>query len=341
MSTGLLVVGWDAATRAHLGSFDLPFYESLEASGTLLPEPFWQSREVDSGSAWTTITTGHSMWEHRIATLSGRVERPRRLKFISKFDHFIPRNLFDKPARIWLRKLALGDQPTNDDVPYKRVWHYLPDSLGFAVPLTYPPRRTDGVTVSGFPNPEVAVQPPELEDGVRERYDGEPQRKFSEEGSGAVRDGYIDDLFETHRQERDTVLWLNEQRDFSFQFVTFTLLDRLLHVTDPDNDAIQRAYETIDETTATLVDAIDPDDVLILSDHGMKHAPRLKWRHIHDETSGIWAGTRDFGLDTHLDVTPTILDYYGAEMDDERYEEPASNANTEEMEGRLEDLGYL
>lgn len=338
MSTRLLVVGWDAATNRHLDTVDLPFYDSLDMGGTLLPEPYWQSREVDSGSAWTTITTGHSMWDHRVATLTGCIEQPRRLQWISRIDHLIPRNLFNTPARIWARRLALGSQPTNDDIPYKRVWHYLPDSLAFAVPLTYPPKQTDGVTVSGFPNPDVAVQPPELEESVRERYDGEPQRTFGDNG---VREGYIDDLFETHRQERDTVLWLNDEQEFSFQFVTFTLLDRLLHVTDPDDDAIQRAYETIDETTASLVDAIAPDDVLVVSDHGMKHAPRWRWRHIHDETSGIWAGTHDFELQTHLDVTPTILDYYGKEIDDNRYEGPSSAADTEEMEDRLKDLGYL
>lgn len=338
MSTRLLVVGWDAATQRHLDAFDLPFYESLAVEETLLPEPYWQSREVDSGSAWTTITTGRSMWDHRVATLTGLIEHPRRLQWISRVDRLIPRNLFNTPARIWARRLALGSQPTNDDIPYKRVWHYLPDSLAFAVPLTYPPKPTDGVTVSGFPNPDVAVQPPDLEESVRERYDGEPQRTFADDG---VREGYIDDLFETHRQERDTVLWLNDEREFSFQFITFTLLDRLLHVSDPDNGAIQRAYETIDATTAHLVDAIDPDDVLVVSDHGMKHAPRWRWRHIHDETNGIWAGTRDFELHTHLDVTPAILEYYGKELDDNHYEAPSSSADTEEMENRLKDLGYL
>lgn len=335
MGTHLLVVGWDGATRAHLDSFSPSWYESLPASGTLLPEPFWQSREVDSGAAWTTITTGQSMWNHRVGSLAGRIERPLRFKVVSKFDRLIPRSLFKRPARIWARGLALGSQPTNADVQYKRVWEYLPDSLAFAVPLTHPPRPTDGVTVSGFPSPEVAVRPTELEPAVRERYDGEPQR------SDTAPERYIDELFEAHRQERDTVLWLNEQREFTFQFLTFTLLDRLLHVTDPDNAAIRRAYETIDATTETLHNAIDPDELLVLSDHGMKHAPRGKWRHIHDETSGIWAGTRDFGLDTHLDVTPAILEYYGAELDDNQSKGQRSESNTTEMESRLKDLGYL
>jgi hypothetical protein len=338
MSTRVLVIGWDAATHAHLDAFDLPFYESLDYGGTLLPEPFWQSREIDSGSAWTTITTGHSMWDHQVATLTGRIEHPRRLQLFSQIDHLIPRNIANTPARIWARRLTLGDQPTNEDISYKRVWHYLPNSLAFAVPLTYPPKPTDGVTISGFPSPEVTVQPSKIEDDVREHYDGEPERKFAEDG---IREGYIDDLFETHQQELDTVLWLNEKREFTFQFVVFTLLDRLLHVTDPYDSAIQRAYEEIDETTARLVDAVNPDEVLLVSDHGMKHAPRWRWRHIHDETSGMWAGTRDFGLETHLDVTPAILDCYGKEVNDDHYEGPASAANTEKMEDRLKDLGYL
>lgn len=340
MGKSLLVVGWDAATRAHLsGDLDLPFFDSLSAHDTLLPEPIWQNREVDSGTAWTTITTGLSMWDHRVATLTGMVEHPNVLRAFSKFDTLIPRNLFGVPARIWARKHILGKQPTNDDIRYKRVWHYLPNSLSFAVPLTYPPKPTDGVTVSGFPSPSVTVQPDQLEQAVQQRYDGEPSR--THDSNGGLDESYTEDLFSVHKQEVETVCWLDEQNEFQFYFVVFTLLDRLLHVVDRGDADIERAYKRLDTSTRTLIDQIDPDDVLILSDHGMRYAPRGKWRHIHDEKQGIWAGTTDFGLETHLDVTPAILDYYGVSMDDPTYDAETVVENTDEIEDRLSNLGYL
>ena len=337
MDEQALVVGWDAATTSHLDRYDLPWFDGLSDGGGLLPEPFWQSREVDSGAAWTTLTTGLPTEDHRVAMLSGMIEDERRFELFSAVDRLIPRNFAGHPARIWARRQVLGDQPTNDDVPFKRVWHYVPESLAFTVPLTYPPKPTTGVTVSGFPSPEVAVEPTALQDFVRRRYDGEPS-KFDD--AGDLHEDYVDDLFRAHEAERNLVLELVEREEFRLVFVVFTLLDRLLHVTD-DVATIEAAYRTIDRTTATLVDAIDPDDVLILSDHGMKHAPRGKWTHVHDETSGIWAGTRAWDLETHLDVTPALVDYCGEEMGDPAYSPPERVADRDRMESQLRDLGYL
>lgn len=337
MEKQVLVVGWDGATESHLAEYDLDWHDGLDHGGRLLPEPFWQSREIDSGSAWTTMTTGLPTEEHRVAMLGGMIENERRFDLFSAVDRLIPRNLLGRPARIWARRQVLGRQPTNDDVPYKRVWHYVPDSLSFAVPLTYPPKETTGVTVSGFPSPEVSVRPESLEAWVRNRYDGEPS-KFDD--SGDVRDGYVEDLFRTHETERKLVLDLVDRQDFRLHFVVFTLLDRLLHVTD-DEDVIERAYRTMDDTTDQLVDAIDPDDVLVVSDHGMKHDPRGKWIHVHDETTGIWAGTRPWSVETHLDVTSAIVDYFGRSMDDPTYAAPESDAERDQMTSQLRDLGYL
>jgi hypothetical protein len=205
--------------------------------------------------------------------------------------------------------------------------------------MTYPPKETNGVTISGFPSPKITVKPEDLTDDVRVRYHGEP-KKFED---GELRPSYVDDLFRTHNEKRDTALWIDERtgEEFEFYFVVFTLLDRLLHVVEPDDPAIERAYRTIDESTSELVDQIEPDDVMIISDHGMRHDPRGKWEHVHDETEGIWAGTMDPGLETHMDVTPAALSYYGVEITDPEYNhEPARTTNSEITE-QLRDLGYL
>jgi hypothetical protein len=116
-----LVVGWDGATTTHIDAYDLDWFDRPGYGSRLLPEPYWQTREVDIGSAWTTITTGLSTREHGVAMLSGMIEDDRLFERFSKVDHLIPRNLLGRPARIWARRQVLGGQPTNDEVPYKRV----------------------------------------------------------------------------------------------------------------------------------------------------------------------------------------------------------------------------
>jgi hypothetical protein len=337
MTDDLLVVGWDGATNHHLRQFELPFFDTLPHGDILLPEPYWQNREVDSGTAWTTITTGLSMWEHQVAMLSGMIENKTLFKLFSKLDHLFPRNLRGHPFRIWLRNKLLGGQSNNNRVPYKRTWHYIPNSLAFRIPVTYPPKPTTGVTVSGFPSPEVEVEPSRLAESVRKLYSGEPKRFLNNNSERS----YIKQLFNTHQKELETISWLSKNHDFQFHFVVFTLLDRLLHVVERGNESIERAYRTIDETTSTLVEQLNPDDILIISDHGMKYEPRGKWRHVHDESSGIWAGTQNFDLRTHLDFTPTVLDHYGIEMNNPEYLREEQIICDGEMSEQLRDLGYL
>lgn len=337
MTKKLLVIGWDAATANDISNLDLQCHGSLEHGGELLPEPYWQQREVDSGTAWTTLTTGLSMWDHRVGMLSGLIENDRLFQAFSSVDRFIPQSVLGKPLRIWLRSKFLGEQPTNHDIPYKRLWHYIPNSLSFAVPLTYPPKATSGVTVSGFPSPSVEVYPSSHKKGVRRRYSGEPH-KFDD---GDLRPEYVDELFRMHENARDTILWLDTQEDFEFYFIVFTFLDRLYHVSADDSKDIDRGYRLLDETTQTLINEIDPDDTLILSDHGMRYDPRGKWSHVHDETEGIWASTYNFCLETHLDVTPAVLDYYDYSMADPEYEEERFVTNKDEVTDRLQDLGYV
>jgi len=71
----------------------------------------------------------------------------------------------------------------------------------------------------------------------------------------------------------------------------------------------------------------------------MKHDPRGKWIHVHDETTGIWAGTRPWGVETHLDVTPALVEYFDRYLGDPTYTAPETDAERAQMTSQLRDLG--
>jgi len=299
----LLVVGWDGASINHLEEIKPPFYNQLY-KGILLPEPFWQNREVDSGAAWTTITTGKSMFDHKVLSIAGELENERLFRLFSLFDRLIPRNLFGHPARIWLRsKLFYNRPPKATEINFPRIWGEIPNSLAWSVPVTHPARPFNGVMVTGIPYPdEYGVYPKSVESGVKKIFQGEPIR-------GADLGQYKAALFEQHFREVKAIRWLYSRYKFDFAFIVFVLLDRLMHV-EEDWNKIKKAYEIIDQSTKELVRDVNPDDVIILSDHGMKKEKRGKWEHIHDEKQGIIAATnRRLLVNNQLDVFKDICSY--------------------------------
>lgn len=301
----LLVIGWDGATYNHLEKIKPKFYRKLYRK-ILLPEPFWQNREIDSGAAWTTITTGKSFFEHKILSIAGKLENERLFKVFSKIDRLIPSNLCGKPVRLWLMtKLFYKTPPLSTDVKFPRIWEKIPNSLAWAVPVTHPPKPIYGVWVSGIPYPDsYGVYPKRLEDKLKKMYQGEPKRCDDLKK-------YKRDLFEQHFREVEAIKWLYDQFEFNFAFIVFVLPDRFMHIED-DWDEIKKMYEVIDESTRELVNHINPDDVLILSDHGMKKEKRAKWVHIHDSKQGIIASTNsELLVENQLDVFGKIIDYMG------------------------------
>jgi len=299
----LLVIGWDGATYNHLEKIKPKFYRKLHRQ-ILLPEPFWQNREIDSGAAWTTITTGKSFWEHKILSIAGKLENVTLFKLFSKIDFLIPANLFGRAAKLWLMsKLFYKRPPTSHDVKFPRIWEKIPNSLAWSVPVTHPPKPIYGVWVSGIPYPDsYGVYPKRLEENLKKIYQGEPKR-------GNNLKEYKAQLFEQHFREIEAIKWLYDQFEFNFAFVVFVLPDRFMHVED-EWDKIVEMYKTVDDTTEELVKYINPEDVIILSDHGMKKERRAKHLHVHDSRQGIIASNIERLLvNNHLYIFNILMNH--------------------------------
>ncbi len=303
----LLIIGWDGATYNHLEKIRPKFYRKLHRQ-IFLPEPFWQKREVDSGAAWTTITTGKSFFEHKVLSISGKLENETLFKLFSKVDFLIPSNLFGKAVKFWLMsKLFYKHPPLSTDVKFPRIWEMIPNSLAWSVPVTHPPKPIYGVWVSGIPYPDsYGVYPKRIESKLKKIYSGELKR-------GSDLKEYKKKMFEEHFKEVKAIKWLHDNFDFNFAFVVFTLPDRFMHV-EEEWEKVENMYEIVDESTEELVEHMQPEEVVILSDHGMKKEKRAKWVHIHDSKQGIIASTNPKLLvDTHLDLFDRVLNWWKSE----------------------------
>jgi hypothetical protein len=367
----LLVVGWDAATRRHMTQFSLPFWESLPHTDSLLPEyPFDKAGYISSANAWTTISTGASFNEHGML---GFVYGPYS-------GHLLDGVITRAATQTWLPPLARriligrilgtlgagekgkkGKKIDSTDIEFKRFWEFTEGGgLIYGLPLTYPTWETNGVVVSGIPAPRFdeathpVVYPEKLEELV---YDDTDAGYYVEMNS-PVNDSSVSEAeYCTKHQKRmeanveryvELYQTTSCEREFDVGFMMIRGLDDIMHATE-DMDILRDSYELVDELTAEMVDTIDPDATLVLSDHGMRPASKCRFdkdmKMDHDTTQGVWGATEPLGLQRHTDVTPAILAQLGLDVSVPKPRDSIdiveSQSDSEVIHDRLKDLGYV
>lgn len=361
----LLVVGWDGATHQHLQQFDIPYWEDLPNQGKLLPEELFEGTCIDSGNAWTTISTGASFEDHRILSF---LHGPRT-------GHLLAGAVKTLASQSWLPRLSRralisyglgtlatdggkGSNPQASDVPFKRVWEYLStDGLVFGLPVTYPTWSTNGVVVAGIPAPKPQnassplVSPPELEPDVFEEFDGyyvdiESPVSDTDVSESTYCDAHIQKTQEIADRYLDLYCNGGGEARSGFGFLMFRAIDDVLHATE-DPELMRRVYTAVARETKRVVTEIKPDAILVLSDHGMRptNRPDVDLRMAHDTTQGIWGSTELLDLNRHIDVTPAVLRYLGVDVDvpqpKESYDVHNERVDPSAVKNRLSDLGYL
>lgn len=353
MTEKLLVIGWDGADHRHLNQIQPEFWSSLEHKGRLLPEPLYRGIPIDSGTAWTTITTGLEVEDHGIISINNSV----RSKKLLSFTKAIAKRISNPKWRTYLyygltKAINTKDRtPRSQDVGHRRVWDYIEDSLAMEIPLTYPAWKTGGIMLSGIPAPldgdQPAAYPLEYEEKRKEyrgyNYLGDRTSPLEDESQPNL-EAYRDNIYSYNRDAMQVVREIDRENDLQLIFIVFPLIDDLLHALDPEEDReeIEAAYQVLDRSTEQLVNDIAPDDVLIISDHGMQPAehslnpnqyPGLEMD--HDPMNGIWASSQDFDLEEQKDVTPAILEYFGKEFSKEPYE---IQIEEKDSDSKIEDI---
>lgn len=361
MTKKILVVGWDGASHKHIQEINPSYYSSLDNKGRLLPEPLYEGIPIDSGTAWTTLTTGVDVEDHGVISINNVVE-DRELLAETKY---VGKKISWKRLRTYfyygLNKLfnLKKHSPKSTDILYKRLWEYIDGkTLALGVPLTYPAWEQNGVMLSGIPAPLDAEKPssyPEEYEKYRQRYKGyyylgdkttplqdKTQPNFEE---------YKEQIYECNDEAFEVVRELDEDEDFELIFAVFPVIDDLLHAFDEQEDwqEIVEAYHWLDSKTEQLEEDVEPDHTVLISDHGMKPAseslnpntyPGVKME--HDSENGMWASNTDIKLERQKDLVPELLGLLGKEFIPEKADTRIKTSESDEkkIKDKLEALGY-
>ncbi|MDS0475120.1 alkaline phosphatase family protein [Natrinema sp. 1APR25-10V2] len=234
-----LLVGIDAACDRVLAPLfeddEVPTLESIYSIGTSGPLesqiPPW------TASAWPSLYTGKNPGKHGV------------YGFLS-FDGYD-----------W-------DVVNATDVREKTLWELL-DSHGVAsvvvnVPVTYPPREFDGALIPGYTAPEDPdCHPAGVLEDVRNAI-GE-YRVYPDEDAADLGRAYGDCV----RMRGEAFRYLADRFDPEFGFVEFQATDSIFHKRPEDDEAVRTIYREVDRQLREILEAHEPTNVIVASDHGM------------------------------------------------------------------------
>lgn len=144
----------------------------------------------------------------------------------------------------------------------RTLWEYLDRhghrSIVVNVPVTHPPRPFDGALIPGYTAPESPeCHPAGLLSDVEQAIGG-----YELYGTPARATDCI-------RMRGDAFRYLAERFDPDFGFVQFQWTDTICHKRPGDWSALERIYSAVDEQIGAILDACEPQNVLVVSDHGI------------------------------------------------------------------------
>ncbi|ELY39108.1 alkaline phosphatase family protein [Natronorubrum tibetense] len=237
----LLVVGLDAGCRSVLEPLfetgEVPTLERLIENGSSGPLesqiPPW------TASAWPSMYTGKNPGKHGVYDF---------LSF-DGYDWNVVNSTYVRERPLWE---LLSDHGIS--------------SVVVNVPVTHPPRAFDGALIPGMTAPE---DPPCHPEGVLEDvklacgdYHVYPQSTDAPERS-------IEGYERTIECRGEAFRYLCRRVNPEFGFLQFQQTDTVFHERPGDKEAIEAVYRAVDRQLAETLEAVDPDNVLLVSDHGM------------------------------------------------------------------------
>ena len=245
-TTGLrtLVVGVDGVCSSILDPLIddglLPNLESVQDTGTVAPLesqlPPW------TPSAWPSIYTGKNPGKHGV------------------YD-FLQFDGYD-----W-------DVVNRSTVKARAIWELLSmqgyESVVVNVPVTHPPRGSTATVVPGYMAPESPdCQPPGTWDELTDEL-GEYQLYADTRYSEASKAERLESYNRLTRMRGAAFRYLAADREPAFGFVQFQQTDTVYHEYPDDEQVVRSVYRTVDDEIGKIIEACDPELLLVVSDHGL------------------------------------------------------------------------
>jgi predicted AlkP superfamily phosphohydrolase/phosphomutase len=162
---------------------------------------------------------------------------------------------------------GLADRST---VREHAVWELL-DRAGYRsvvvnVPVTAPPLPFDGALLPGYIAPE---DPPCHPDGVLDDVRAEIGAYRVYKPDGLDDDGRREWYGRLVSMRGEAFRYLTDRFDPDFGFLQFQQTDTVFHEMPDDREAVVDVFEAVDDEVGAVVDACDPETVVVVSDHGI------------------------------------------------------------------------
>lgn len=216
-----------------------------------------------SAPAWTSIFTGVNPGKHGVYDFSQR----RR-------DSYTTKPVF------------------STDIKVKTLWEIL-GSFGYKsivvkVPGTYPPKKMNGILISGFPTPEEKedfVYPISVLSELREEFGKfklQPENPFRESNPNS----FLKEMVDITDTQTEIVRYLMKKYEWNLLINVFMITDAIPHhffrffdknhplynekKAEKYSDAILRAYQEVDDSINKILKSSHSNSIIFLiSDHGV------------------------------------------------------------------------
>jgi len=239
-----LVVGLDGVCSSVLDPLIddglLPNLESIHATGAVAPLesqlPPW------TPSAWPSMYTGKNPGKHGV------------YDFL-QFDGYE-----------W-------DVVNRSTVKARAIWELLSmqgyESIVVNVPVTHPPRASNATVVPGYMAPEAPdCHPPGTWDELIDEL-GSYQLYADVRYSEASKAERLNSYNKLTRMRGEAFRYLLADREPEFGFIQFQQTDTVYHEYPDDEEVIRSVYRTVDDEIGMILEACDPELLLVVSDHGL------------------------------------------------------------------------
>jgi predicted AlkP superfamily phosphohydrolase/phosphomutase len=179
--------------------------------------------------------------------------------------------------------------PTSHDVASPPFWEILGNegkTVGVVnIPVTYPPRPVNGFLISDFltpPGSENFTHPPELKDEIPGYViDFDIIRRWGRLPEGDVeKSNLLEEQYAMTSKRLESCVHLIEKYRPEFFIVNFKGLDNVQHLFWDRPDVVDDFFGYLDGVSRSLVEASDPDYLIVMSDHGF-HAKSRRYFHLN------------------------------------------------------------
>jgi len=248
-----VVIGPDGTPLSLISSLiaegELPNFARIFEGGSV--RPMTSAIPAVSSVAWSCFMTGKNPGKHGIY---GFLDRNP-----NSYDTYIPNSNVMRSETLWEILSRHG----------KRV-------VVMNVPVTYPPRRVNGILVAGFLSPrlEKATYPASVGEQLKSmgyRLDVDPWQAREN------KDKFLEDLYYTLDKRQEAMFHFMETEEWDFFMLQIMETDRLHHFLwehwekgdEKYAPAFLKLYHKIDGLLGRLYERLTEDTTLVvLSDHG-------------------------------------------------------------------------